>query len=55
MPLDLPSRPSRGVTASAIAAGDVVAIRNEGSRGGPGMRGMLAVTAALSGAGLEGA
>jgi dihydroxy-acid dehydratase len=35
-----------------IAAGDVVVIRNEGPRGGPGMREMLAVTAALMGAGL---
>ncbi|HWP99497.1 MAG TPA: dihydroxy-acid dehydratase, partial [Vicinamibacterales bacterium] len=36
----------------AIAAGDVVVIRHEGPRGGPGMREMLAVTAALVGAGL---
>jgi len=35
-----------------IGAGDVVVIRYEGPRGGPGMREMLAVTAALSGAGL---
>jgi dihydroxy-acid dehydratase len=35
-----------------IRAGDVVVIRNEGPRGGPGMREMLAVTAALVGAGL---
>jgi dihydroxy-acid dehydratase len=35
-----------------IAPGDVVVIRNEGPRGGPGMREMLAVTAALMGAGL---
>jgi dihydroxy-acid dehydratase len=40
------------VTAGAIAAGDVIVIRNEGPAGGPGMREMLAVTAALSGAGL---
>jgi len=32
--------------------GDVVVIRCEGPRGGPGMREMLAVTAALAGAGL---
>ncbi len=40
------------VTAGRIAAGDVVVIRYEGPRGGPGMREMLAVTAALVGAGL---
>ena len=39
-------------THGAIVAGDVVVIRNEGPAGGPGMREMLAVTAALSGAGL---
>lgn len=35
-----------------IEADDVVVIRNEGPRGGPGMREMLAVTAALAGQGL---
>ena len=35
-----------------IVAGDVMVIRNEGPRGGPGMREMLGVTAALAGAGL---
>lgn len=35
-----------------IAAGDVVVIRYEGPKGGPGMREMLAVTAAIKGAGL---
>ncbi len=40
------------VTAGAIEAGDVVVIRNEGPSGGPGMREMLAVTAALVGEGL---
>ena len=35
-----------------IQEGDVVVIRGEGPRGGPGMREMLAVTAALSGSGL---
>lgn len=35
-----------------IQAGDVVVIRYEGPRGGPGMREMLAVTAALVGQGL---
>ncbi|MCW2995696.1 MAG: dihydroxy-acid dehydratase [Conexibacter sp.] len=40
------------VLAGGIVAGDVVVIRNEGPAGGPGMREMLAVTAALNGAGL---
>jgi len=35
-----------------INKGDVIVIRNEGPRGGPGMREMLAVTAALVGQGL---
>jgi dihydroxy-acid dehydratase len=39
-------------TLGVIVAGDVVVIRNEGPAGGPGMREMLAVTAALNGAGL---
>ncbi|MEM9412747.1 MAG: dihydroxy-acid dehydratase [Planctomycetota bacterium] len=37
---------------SRIHDGDVVVIRNEGPSGGPGMREMLAVTAAIIGAGL---
>jgi dihydroxy-acid dehydratase len=40
------------VLAGRIAAGDVVVIRYEGPRGGPGMREMLVVTGALQGAGL---
>jgi len=40
------------VRARSIVAGDVVVIRNEGPAGGPGMREMLAVTAALVGEGL---
>ncbi|MFP6573462.1 MAG: dihydroxy-acid dehydratase [Vicinamibacterales bacterium] len=36
----------------SIKAGDVVVIRYEGPQGGPGMREMLAVTAAIVGAGL---
>src|SRR5439155_352195 len=36
----------------AIKAGDVVVVRGEGPVGGPGMREMLAVTAALVGQGL---
>jgi dihydroxy-acid dehydratase len=35
-----------------IEAGDVVVIRYEGPKGGPGMREMLAITAAIKGAGL---
>jgi dihydroxy-acid dehydratase len=40
------------VQTGRIAAGDAVVIRYEGPRGGPGMREMLAVTAAIVGAGL---
>ncbi|MBQ9630516.1 MAG: dihydroxy-acid dehydratase [Treponema sp.] len=36
-----------------IKAGDIIVIRYEGPRGGPGMREMLAVTAALAGQGLD--
>jgi dihydroxy-acid dehydratase len=39
------------VQAGKIKAGDVIVIRYEGPRGGPGMREMLAVTAALAGRG----
>jgi dihydroxy-acid dehydratase len=42
----------RAVTQGAIHAGDVVLIRYEGPRGGPGMREMLGVTGAIVGAGL---
>jgi dihydroxy-acid dehydratase len=40
------------VTGKKIRAGDVVVIRNEGPKGGPGMREMLGVTAAIVGEGL---
>jgi dihydroxy-acid dehydratase len=40
------------VTGGRIGAGDVIVLRYEGPRGGPGMREMLAVTAAVVGAGL---
>jgi dihydroxy-acid dehydratase len=40
------------VKAGKIKAGDVIVIRYEGPKGGPGMREMLAVTGALHGAGL---
>ena len=42
----------RAVSARQIVPGDVVVIRYEGPKGGPGMREMLAVTAALVGQGL---
>src|SRR5690606_27009980 len=42
----------QAVSEGRINAGDVVVIRYEGPRGGPGMREMLGVTAALVGAGL---
>jgi dihydroxy-acid dehydratase len=38
--------------ARRLHPGDVIVIRNEGPRGGPGMREMLAITAAIKGAGL---
>ena len=38
--------------AGEISPGDVVVIRYEGPKGGPGMREMLAITAAIKGAGL---
>ena len=41
------------VTEGKINAGDVVIIRYEGPRGGPGMREMLGVTGAIVGAGLS--
>jgi dihydroxy-acid dehydratase len=39
------------ILAGQINAGDVVVIRYEGPKGGPGMREMLAVTGAMKGAG----
>jgi dihydroxy-acid dehydratase len=42
----------KAVTAGAIQHGDVVVIRYEGPKGGPGMREMLGVTSALVGQGL---
>ena len=41
-----------GVKARAYKEGEVIVIRNEGPSGGPGMREMLATTAALSGQGM---
>jgi dihydroxy-acid dehydratase len=40
------------VTEGKVSKGDVLVIRYEGPKGGPGMREMLAVTAAIKGAGL---
>ncbi len=40
------------VTGHQIEPGDAIVIRNEGPKGGPGMREMLAVTAAIQGEGL---
>ena len=42
----------RAVTEGKVQAGDVLIIRYEGPKGGPGMREMLAVTGAIKGAGL---
>ena len=41
-----------GIETDAVVAGDVVVIRNEGPKGGPGMREMLAPTSLLVGKGL---
>ena len=42
----------QAVSGGHYAAGDVLVIRNEGPRGGPGMREMLSVTAAIYGQGM---
>ena len=42
----------QALTEGRISAGDVVVIRYEGPKGGPGMREMLAITGAIKGAGL---
>jgi len=49
---DLEEDAFAAVQQGRIRAGDVVVIRYEGPRGGPGMREMLAVTGAISGADL---
>ena len=43
----------QGLYAGEISPGDVVVIRYEGPKGGPGMREMLSPTAALAGLGLD--
>ncbi len=47
------SQAMEAVQKAQIHPGDVVVIRYEGPKGGPGMREMLAVTAALAGQGLD--
>jgi dihydroxy-acid dehydratase len=42
----------QGIQAGKVKKGDVVVIRYEGPKGGPGMREMLSITAAIMGAGL---
>lgn len=42
----------KGIESGEVQAGDVVVIRYEGPKGGPGMREMLSITAAIMGAGL---
>jgi dihydroxy-acid dehydratase len=49
---DSEEQASEALTRGGIRAGDVVVIRYEGPKGGPGMREMLAVTGAIMGAGL---
>lgn len=43
----------KAINAGQIKAGDVVVIKDEGPKGGPGMREMLAPTSALAGMGLD--
>ncbi|MDB5238069.1 MAG: ilvD [Candidatus Kaiserbacteria bacterium] len=45
---------AKAIRALKIVPGDVVVVRNEGPKGGPGMREMLAPTSELSGQGLDG-
>ena len=51
-PFDSEQEAFDALTAGSIVAGDVIVIRYEGPRGSPGMPEMLAVTAAVAGAGL---
>ncbi len=51
-PFDSEEDALKAVLAGQIAPGDVIVIRNEGPVGAPGMPEMLAVTAAVAGAGL---
>lgn len=45
---------ARGILAGQVKKGDVVVIRYEGPKGGPGMQEMLTPTAVLAGQGLDG-
>jgi len=45
-------RATAAILGGAVRAGDVVVIRGEGPRGGPGMREMLSPTSAIAGRGL---
>src|SRR5829696_523893 len=51
-PFDSETAAFEAVTSGGIASGDVIVIRYEGPKGSPGMPEMLAVTAAVAGAGL---
>ena len=51
-PFDSEQEAFDALTAGSIGAGDVIVIRYEGPKGSPGMPEMLAVTAAVAGAGL---
>jgi len=51
-PFDSEQEAFEALTSGRIKAGDVIAIRYEGPRGSPGMPEILAVTAAVAGAGL---
>ena len=51
-PFDSEKEAFAALTAGRIAPGDVIVIRYEGPKGSPGMPEMLAVTAAVAGAGL---
>jgi len=51
-PFDSETAAFDAVTSGAVVPGDVVVIRYEGPKGSPGMPEMLAVTAAVAGAGL---
>ena len=52
-PFDSEEECCAGLYGGAVKPGDVVIVRYEGPRGGPGMREMLSPTAALAGMGLD--
>ena len=51
-PFDSEEKAMKAILAGKIRKGDVIVIRYEGPKGGPGMREMLGPTAAIMGAGL---